>query len=79
MPVKHAEQNGSINLYFNSYLIDMDIPTGSSILDKRLAPTSATEGLFDGQKWTSAEGKALAGKVSTKGSLMPIPSNKIKQ
>ena len=78
MPIKHAEQNGNINLFYNSYLIDTEIPAGGSSLDKRIAPTSATDGLFYGQPWTTAEGKAMAAKVPTKGDAAPVPSNKIK-
>ncbi len=78
MPAKHAEQNGNVNLYFNSYLLDMDIPAGGSTLDKRLVPVSATEGFFYGQPWTTPEGRAMAAKVPTKGSPAPVPSNRIK-
>ncbi|CAN5532601.1 hypothetical protein BH10ACI3_BH10ACI3_18510 [soil metagenome] len=78
MPARHPEQNGNVNLYMNSYLIDMEIPAGGTALDKRLVPTSATEGLFYGQKWTTPEGKAIAAKMPTKGSPIPVPSNKIK-
>ena len=78
MPVKHAEQNGNVNLYLNSYLIDTEIPAGGTVLDKRIAPTSATDGFFYGQPWTSAEGRAMAAKVPTKGNAAPVPSNKIK-
>ncbi|MCY7374886.1 MAG: hypothetical protein LH472_02800 [Pyrinomonadaceae bacterium] len=78
MPVKHAEQNGNVNLFYNSYLIDTEIPAGGSSLDKRLAPTSAADGFFYGQPWTTAEGKAMAAKVPTKGTPAPVPSNKIK-
>ena len=78
MPVKHPEQNGNVNLFSNSYVIETEIPTGGTIFDKRLIPTSATEGFFYGQKWTTPEGKAMAGKVPTKGSPAPVPSNKIK-
>ena len=77
MPEKHPEQNGNINLYYNSYLIDTEIPSGGTILDKRLVPVSVTEGLFYGQKWKTPEGKAMAGKVPTKGNPFPLPSNKI--
>lgn len=76
MPVKHAEQNGSVNLYSNAYVVETEVPAGGTTLDKRLFP--ATEGFFYGQKWTSAEGKAIAGRVPTKGSLLPVPSNKAK-
>ena len=78
MPEIHAEQRGNVNLFYNTYLIDTEIPVNGTILDKRLVPVSLTEGLFYGQKWTSAEGKAMAAKVPTKGNPAPIPSNKIK-
>ena len=78
MPEMHAEQKGNINLYYNSYLIDTEIPAGGTILDKRLVPVSLSEGLFYGQKWTTPEGKAMAARVPTKGNPAPIPSNKIK-
>lgn len=78
MPEMHAEQKGNINLYFNTYLIDTEIPAGGTILDKRLVPVSASEGLFYGQKWTTPEGRAMAAKVPTKGNPAPMPSNKIK-
>ena len=78
MPVKHPEQNGNVNLFSNAYLAETEIPAGGTVYDKRLAPTSLAEGFFYGQKWTSAEGKAIAAKVPTKGSLVPVPSNKIK-
>ncbi len=77
MPVKHAEQNGNVNLSYNTYLIDTEIPAGGSVLDKRLAPTSAA-GLCYGQPWTSAEGRAMAAKVPTKGNPAPVPSTKVK-
>ena len=78
MPVKHAEQNGNVNLFSNAYLIETEIPAGGTIYDKRLVPVSLTEGFFYGQKWTTAEGKAAAAKVPTKGNLLPVPSNKAK-
>lgn len=78
MPVKHPEQNGNVNLFSNAYLAEIEVPAGGTIYDKHLAPVSATEGLFYGQKWTSAEGKAMAGRVPTKGKLLPVPSNKAK-
>lgn len=78
MGVKHPEQNGNVNLYYNSYLIDTEIPAGGSTKDKRLAPTSLADGFFYGQPWTTPEGKAMAAKAPTKGSPTPLPSNKIK-
>jgi hypothetical protein len=76
MPAKHPEQNGNVNLFPNSYLAETEIPAGGTVFDKRLVPVSATEGFFYGQKWTTAEGRALAGRVPTKGSPLPLPSNK---
>ena len=79
MPVLHPEQkNGNVKLFFNSYLIDMEIPAGGTVLDKRLVANSLSEGFFYGQKWTTPEGKAMAGRVPTKGNPHPVPSNKIK-
>ncbi len=73
MPELHAEQRGNINLGYNTYLIDMEIPAGGSILDGRL--NGASNSLFYGQPWTSAEGKAMAAKVPKKGKSFPVPSN----
>jgi len=78
MATKHPEQNGNVNLFSNAYLAETEIPAGGTIYDKRLVPVSLTEGFFYGQKWTSAEGKAMAGRVPTKGSVLPVPSNKVK-
>lgn len=78
MATKHPEQNGNVNLFYNSYLLDTEIPAGGTLIDKRLAPVSLIEGFFYGQPWTTAEGKAMAGKVPTKGTPAPVPSNKIK-
>ncbi len=73
-PDVHPEQNGNVNLYFNSFIVDMMIPAGGSPLDQRLVPVSATEGLFYGQKWTSAEGRAMAARLPVKGKPWPAPS-----
>lgn len=73
-PGLHAEQKGNVNLNFNSYLVEMEIPSGGSPLDQRLAPVSATEGFFYGQKWTTPEGRAMAARVPVKGKLWPVPS-----
>lgn len=72
-PAMHPEQNGNINLAYNSYLVDMVIPAAGSALDKRLGGPSG--GLFYGQPWTSAEGKAMAARVPKLGNLFPVPSN----
>ena len=72
-PAVHPEQNGNINLAYNSYLVDMVIPAAGSALDKRLGGPSS--GLFYGQPWTSAEGKAMAARVPKLGNLFPVPSN----
>lgn len=78
MPVRHPEQSGNVNLHPNAYLVETEIPAGGSAMDKRLAPASPGEGFFYGQSWTSAEGSAMASKVTAKGSPAPVPSNKVK-
>lgn len=76
MPELHPEQRGNINLGYNTFLIDMEIPTGGSLLDGRL--TGASTSFFYGQPWTTAEGKAMANRVPKKGNQFPIPSNLVK-
>lgn len=73
MPELHAEQRGNINLGFNTFLVDMEIPAGGSFLDGRLNGVSTS--LFYGQPWTSAEGKAMANRVPKKGNPFPVASN----
>lgn len=75
MPEPHPEQRGNINLGYNTFLIDMVIPAGGSILDGRL--NGASNSLFYGQPWTSAEGKAMAARVPKKGNPFPVPSNQL--
>lgn len=77
MPEVHPEQMGNVNLYFNSFIVDMEIPAGGSPLDKRLLPLPAN-GLFYGQPWKSPEGRAMAGRVPKKGSPAPVPSTSVK-
>lgn len=79
-PQPHPEQSGNINLGYNSYLVEMQIPATGSPLDKRLAGPST--GLFYGQPWTSAEGRAMASGVPKIGNPFPVPSsspNAVKQ
>lgn len=77
--VTHPEQKGNINLGYNTYLIDMEIPAGGSPLDKRLVPgDSLAKGLFYGIPWSTPEGKATAGKVPKKGEPFSLPSNVVK-
>ncbi|MEZ5421627.1 MAG: hypothetical protein R2682_00860 [Pyrinomonadaceae bacterium] len=76
MPELHPEQRGNINLGYNTFLVDMEIPPGGSMLDGRLNGPSTS--LFYGQPWTSAEGKSMAARVPTKGNPFPRPSNKRK-
>lgn len=76
MPDLHPEQKGNVNLYFNSFIVDMEIPAGGSPLDKRLVPVSAAQGLFYGQKWSTPEGKAMAARVPKKGDPFPVPSTR---
>lgn len=78
MPELHPEQKGNVNLYFNSFIVNMEIPAGGSPLDKRLVPEATAGGFFYGQPWTSAEGKAMAARLPKKGSPYPVPSNLVK-
>jgi len=75
-PVPHPEQRGNINLAPNTYLVDMEVPPGGTILDRRLAGPSVS--FFYGQPWTSAEGKAMAGRLPKKGNPYPVPSTSVK-
>lgn len=74
LPALHPEQKGNVNLSFNSFIVDMEIPASGSPLDKRLVPEAASLGFFYGQPWTSAEGKAMAGRLPKKGNPYPVPS-----
>ncbi|MCO6510957.1 MAG: hypothetical protein J5I65_09195, partial [Aridibacter famidurans] len=74
--VPHPEQtSGNINLFYKAALIDMEIPAGGTEIDHRLAVDPAG-GLFYGIPWTTAEGKAMAGRVPKKGRPYHVPSNK---
>ena len=65
--VPHPEQrSGNVNLDKDKWMIDMEIPTGGSEIDARLMP-SPTAGLFYGIPWSTAEGKAMAGRLPKKG------------
>ncbi len=75
-PKAHPEQHENINLNYNSFLVDMEIPAGGSALDKRL--NGASTSFFYGQPWTSPEGKAMANRVPKKGNPFPISSNQVK-
>jgi hypothetical protein len=75
-PVMHAEQRSNVNLGFNTYLIDMEIPPGGAPMDGRLAGPSTS--LFYGQPWTSPEGRAMAGRVPVKGKAFPVPSTSVR-
>ena len=72
-PSLHPEQNGNINLSYNSFLVDMEIPPAGSALDGRLAGASTS--FFYGQAWRSPDGKTAASKVPKKGNPYPVPSN----
>ena len=74
--VPHAEQkNGNINLFYKTYLVDIEIPKGGTSFDHRLMPMP-NAGLFYGIPWTTAEGKAMAAKVPRKGNPYHVPSNR---
>lgn len=79
LPVLHPEQaNGNINLYYNAFLVEMEIPAGGSSLDNRLIPISADNGFFYGIPFSTPEGKAMGTKIPKKGNPFPIPSNMVK-
>jgi hypothetical protein len=75
LPELHPEQRSNVNLYFNSFIVDMEIPAGGSPLDKRLVPEATAGGFFYGQPWTTAEGKAMAARLPKKGNPYPVFSN----
>jgi hypothetical protein len=77
-PQMHPEQKGHINLNYNSYLVEMEIPAGGSALDKRLAPEAAKLGAFYGLGWKTPEGQAMAAKLPKKGNPFPVPSTAAK-
>ena len=74
----HPEQKGNINLNYNSYLVEMEIPAGGNALDHRLVPDAVKLGFFYGQQWKSPEGIAMAGKLPKKGNPFPVPSTMAK-
>jgi hypothetical protein len=77
-PVPHAEQSsGNINLNYNAFLIETEVPNGGSEYDHRLLPLP-NDGFFYGIPWQSAEGKTMAGKIPTKGTPFHTPSNRVK-
>lgn len=66
-PARHPEQqNGNINLFYRTSLIDMEIPAGGSRFDFRLMPLPSSD-LFYGIPWSTAEGKAMAARLPKKG------------
>lgn len=70
--VPHAEQkNGNVNLFYKAALVDMEIPKGGSPFDFRLHPLP-NDGLFYGISWSTAEGKAMAGRMPKKGNPFPV-------
>lgn len=74
LPVPHPEQaSGNVNLHHDSYLIEAEVPAGGSFYDHRLLPLP-NDGFFYGIPWRSAEGKAAAAKIPTKGSPYHTPS-----
>lgn len=77
-PQPHAEQrSGNINLNYNAFLIETEVPAGGSVFDHRLLPLP-NDGFFYGVPWTSPEGKAMAGKVPVKGTPYHVSSDKAK-
>lgn len=77
-PVPHPEQqSGNVSLYYNAFVIDMEIPPGGSEFDYRLAPMPG-KGFFYGIPWTTEAGKKMAASVPKKGNLYQVPSNQVK-
>lgn len=72
MAARHAQQDGNVNLYHNTFLVDTEIPAGGSALDKRLAPVSDAEGLYYGQPRATPEGRAMASKAPPRGARRPL-------
>ena len=64
------QQNGNINLYDKTYLVDVEIPAGSSI-DERLLPIP-NAGIFYGIPLTTNEAKSAAAKIYKKGVSYPV-------
>jgi hypothetical protein len=77
-PVPHPEQqSGNVNLNYNGFLIEAEVPPGGHEYDYRLLPLPG-DGFFYGIAWQSPEGKAAASKIPTKGTPFHIPSNRVK-
>jgi len=70
--VLHPEQkNGNINLFTNTYLVNVEIPAGGAKIDGRSMPMPDA-GIFYGIPWSTPEGKAAAAKVPKKGKPYPV-------
>ncbi len=67
------QQNGNVNLFEKTYLVDVEIPANSSIDERSLPMPEA--GLFYGIPWSTAEGKAAAKRVPKKGIPYPVIPN----
>jgi hypothetical protein len=75
---QHAEQtSGNVNLNYNGFLIATEIPSGGSSYDHRLLPLPSN-GYFYGLPYSSAESRASAAKVPTKGVPYHVPSTSAK-
>ncbi len=62
-PIAHPEQQiGNANLFYNAFMIGMEIPAGGSEFDHRLAPMPNI-GFFYGIPWKSPEGKMMEANV----------------
>jgi hypothetical protein len=70
--IPHPEQqNGNINLYHNSFLVEVEIPEEVTEMDSRSLPMPDA-GLFYGIPWTTPEGKAAAAKIPKRGKPYPV-------
>lgn len=76
LPVPHAEQAAGLVLAPNAILVDTEIPGSGGVFDGRLTPEFVKLGGFFGRAWASAEMKARAASVPTKGRPFPVSSAK---
>jgi len=65
----HPEE-AALSMAPGASFVETEIPAGGSFADARLVPSAAARGRFGGL-WASAEGKALAAKVPSKGQPAP--------
>lgn len=70
----HPEESSELTFFPGAHLVDTEIPTGGSFIDKRIVPEAVRAGFIYGHRWQTPEGKAMAAKVPAKGKPWPVPS-----